>query len=267
MDLAKKIKKIEALKLKLSGSGSNQSWDQAFIEEVKTSFTYYSNKIEGNAITFGQTIQLLKDFVTPKNASTGECLDILNHQRVLDEVFEEYQATTISESSMLRIHRELMKNPDQWADSIHYDPGKYKIHENLTIRMNGKIHRYAEPGDVKKLLVDLIKSTNQRILDLDAGNSADHILNIATDFHYHFLNDIHPFGDGNGRLARIYMNLILLKAGYPPIFIKPVDKNDYMNRFEEEESNPGAMLDFMADQLLKSLKEKQKFFEQAKRTE
>ncbi|HEY0175193.1 MAG TPA: Fic family protein, partial [Pedobacter sp.] len=84
-------------------------------------------------------------------------------------------------------------------------------------------------------------------------------LSIATRFHFVFLNHIHPFGDGNGRIARIFMNLILLQKGFPPIFIKEVDKRDYLECFTEEEKHPGAMLEFMTARLIESLKLKKKY--------
>jgi len=259
MEISAKLKKIDRLKKKLDEAGTNKEWDQDFIEKIKIDFTYNSNKIEGNALTYGQTIQLLKEFVAPKNTSTGDCLDILNHQQVLDEVFEQYQATQITEANIKRLHKTLMKSPDQWSDSIHYDPGKYKILENVTTRSSGKIHHYKQPTEVSAAISDLIKDTNHRLSVLIPNGIDDHILKIVTDFHFQFLNNIHPFGDGNGRIARIIMNIILLKYKYPPISIKPINKLDYMNSFEAEENSPGSMLSFMADRLIESLKIKEKF--------
>lgn len=160
MDILAKLKKIDRLKKKLDNFNISEDWDHDFIEKVKIDFTYNSNKIEGNALTYGQTLQLLKEFVAPKNTSTGDCLDILNHQQVLDEVFEQYQATEITEANIRRLHKVLMQSPDQWADSIHYDPGKYKILENVTIRPSGKVHYYNQPEEVSSALADLIKETN-----------------------------------------------------------------------------------------------------------
>lgn len=81
---------------------------------------------------------------------------------------------------------------------------------------------------------------------------------MATRFHFVFLNQIHPFGDGNGRIARIFMNLILLQHGFPPIFINQVDKRLYLDCFTKEEKKEGSMLEFMADRLIESLKVKRK---------
>jgi Fic family protein len=85
-----------------------------------------------------------------------------------------------------------------------------------------------------------------------------HPLTIATYFHQQFLNVIHPFSDGNGRIGRILTNLILLKNGYPLVFIKEVNKDEHLKRFELSDKDIEPMLDFMADRLIESLEEKWK---------
>ena len=257
MNLEAKIKKINTLKNQLDSRLTDQGpWDSEFLEKVKIDFTYASNNLEGNPITYGQTIQILKDFVARKDTSLGDFLDILNHKSVLDIVFENYTSTEISESNIKRLHKELMKNPAQWSSDIHYDPGKYKIFENRTYRSTGKEHIYAPPKEVSSAMNQLISETNRLLREVNIKDIDRHPIAIANRFHFQFLNHIHPFGDGNGRIARIFMNLILLQNGYPPIFVTKVDKSKYLNCFVEEEKTPGAMLDFMADQLIKSLKSK-----------
>jgi len=261
MTIEEKLKKINRFQKRLVKSYPQKEWNAGFLEQVKVDFTYNSNRIEGNVLNYGQTVQLLKEFVTPKNASTGDCLDIVNHKKVLDIVFDEYQAAEFTELNIKKLHKELMKSPDQWTDSIYYDPGKYKIFENVTVRPSGKIHAYTDPDDISSSMSQLLKHVNKQLTEID--ELRNHPLAIASDFHFVFLNQIHPFGDGNGRIARIFMNLILLKNDFPPIFIRNVDKTIYMKSFEKEEQTPGAMLDFMADRLLESLHAKKQYLKSA----
>lgn len=255
-----KLKKINSLQVQISKLIPNpQQWDHDFLEKVKIDFTYASNKLEGNKVTYGQTIQILKDFVTPKDTSISDFLDIVNHKKVLDTVFENYQAERITESNIKKLHKELMKNPAQWSDETYYDPGKYKIFDNHTYRVTGKIHYYTTAENVSKEMADLMQQTNDALTVINEKKSETHPLAIANNFHLKFLNQIHPFGDGNGRIARIFMNLILLQNGFPPIFLKEVDKKEYLNCFTEEEKAPGAMLNFIADRLIESQKEKKKY--------
>jgi hypothetical protein len=73
--IEKKIDEINILKSKVSALRTDNDWDDAFLEKVKVDFTYNSNKIEGVTLTYGQTIKLLKDFVTPQNVAPGELLE------------------------------------------------------------------------------------------------------------------------------------------------------------------------------------------------
>jgi|GEM_PF-895907 len=236
-----------------------EQWDQEYLEKIKVDFTYASNNLEGNKITHGQTIQILKDLVSPQDAAISDYLDIVNHKKVLDMVFENYASEQITEENIKKLHRELMKSPAQWGDDIHYDPGKYKIFENRSYRSDGKEHLYAAPDEVLTAMSTLILETNESLKYSDFNNIEQHPLTIATRFHYIFLNRIHPFGDGNGRIARIFMNLILLQKQFPPIFINEIDKKQYLEYFSREEKTEGAMLEFMVFRLIESLKAKRKY--------
>jgi Fic family protein len=265
MSVADKLMRIETLKNQIEELVPRKNWDDAFLTKVKTDFTYTSNKIEGNTLTYGQTIKLLKDFVTPKNATSGELLDMINHQKILDHVFRNYRSQSLSEENIQELHGELMKDTDQWGDYGLYSPGQYKSFENMTVRSTGKIHTYLPPGKpVKTAMEELIRQTNELLEKTDPKDTDKHALTIATRFHQEFLNRIHPFSDGNGRIARIFVNLILLKNGYPPIFIKEVNKDEYLRRFELSDNDLDPMLDFMADRLIESLEEKLEFIKTQK---
>lgn len=259
MNIVEKLKLIEELKAKIEALAPKKDWDDAFFKKVKIDFTYNSNKLEGNTLTYGQTIKLLRDFVTPKNASTGELLDMINHHKVLDVIFTNYRSQVISEQNIKELHRQLMKDIDQWGDDGLYSPGEYKTFENMTVRSDGKIHAYLLPNQVPSAMQDLTRETNELLKRADKNDVNKHALTIATYFHQEFLNKIHPFSDGNGRIARMFLNLILLKNGYSPIFIKEVNRQDYLKRFEISDIDHLPMLDFMAERLIESMEEKFQF--------
>ena len=81
MNIVEKLGLIDALKRKIDELMPRKDWDDAFLQKVKFDFTYSSNNLEGNTLTYGQTIKLLRDFVTPQNAASGELLDMINHQK------------------------------------------------------------------------------------------------------------------------------------------------------------------------------------------
>ena len=141
MSITEKLELIDSLKSKIEELKPGKDWDDAFFKKVKLELTYTSNKLEGNTLTYGQTIKLLRDFVTPKDATKGEVLDMINHQKILDSIFINYRSQEISEENIKELHRELMKDRAQWADDGLYSPGQYKSFENMTVRSTGKIHK------------------------------------------------------------------------------------------------------------------------------
>lgn len=91
----------------------------------------------------------------------------------------------------------------------------------------GEIFRFATPEETPILMAELIEWYR----DKDSQNNTNPIL-LAAEFHYKFIR-IHPFDDGNGRTARIIMNFILLKYGYPPVVIKTDDKERYISTLQQ----------------------------------
>src|SRR5438477_7420370 len=114
MNIAGKFELIETLKSKIDASIPRKDWDDAFLRKIKIDFTYNSNKLEGNTLTYGQTLKLLRDFITPKNTSSGDVLDMINHQKILDIVFSNYRSQNLSEENIKGLHKELMRDLSQW---------------------------------------------------------------------------------------------------------------------------------------------------------
>lgn len=103
--------------------------------------------------------------------------------------------------------------------------------------------------DVPIAMRQLCTSTNQRLENDKTLISAIH------DFHYEFINVIHPFGDGNGRLARLLHNLLLMKSGFPVVVIKEDEKKDYIQSIIDQEENPesNAFDEFLSEKLAETL--------------
>lgn len=85
------------------------------------------------------------------------------------------------------------------------------------------------------------------------NNSIIHPLELASEFHHEFVL-IHPFDDGNGRISRLLMNYIFIRNGFPPVVIKSLDKQKYLNALRLADiGKMDAFVDFIADQLIWSL--------------
>lgn len=256
-----RIKIIEDLKNSIDQLSPRKEWNDKFIEKVKLDFTFYNNKLENNALSYGQTIRYLKEAVSPKGASVKDCLDVKNHFEVLDIVFKTY-TKPLSENALLELHGSLMKNHLQWDEGVIYLPGKYKTGINYTVQSSGKLIQYLDSEKVPAAIKELIEEINLGTENSDPTSIEKHPVKIASLFHTRFL-EIHPFEDGNGRICRIFTNLILLKTGYAPVFIKPTDRMMYLNLFENALNKENRMLDFFINQLIESLHAKLDFITKA----
>lgn len=159
------IDKINDLFEKVKALSVGKKWDQNFIEQVKLDFTYNSNKLEGNSLTYGETISFLKNITIP-HKGRKDLLDIENHHKVLDKVFDQYEKP-FSVEFIKQIHKELMKDYDQWDFDSLPNPGQFKLFENYAIRPTGQIKEYMKPDKVEAALTELVENTNTMISQAD----------------------------------------------------------------------------------------------------
>jgi Fic family protein len=200
------------------------------MQKLRLDWNFHSNAIEGNPMSYGETITYLMYGLTAKGKTLKDHLDIRGHNEaiyLMASIVKEERG--FSEADIRELHRIILVEPyHSKAITPDGNPtqkliklGQYKTQPNHVKTPTGELHRYAEPEDVPIMMGELMewyRSTQ--------GQSQLHPAVIAALFHHRFVN-IHPFDDGNGRLGRILMNLILMQHGYPPAIIKLEDKKDY----------------------------------------
>lgn len=170
-------------------------------------YNYHSNKIENNALTYGETITVLKDgFGVAKPLK--DIHDMQNHNKALQFV---YQLVELNERLSLRIIREIQSL---------VEPDRTGFRQNLVEILNTDV-KTAEPFEISARLDKLITKYEQ---------SDKPLFDKIADFHIEF-ERIHPFQDGNGRTGRLLLNLELMKDGYPLTAIKFEDRPSYYEAF------------------------------------
>ena len=118
-------------------------WDADFREKVTIDFTYESNRMEGNTLTYGETIAFLKQATLPQNCRLKDILGVHNHQAILTEVFGAYNQP-FSVVDLRALHQALMKDFVQWQTPDDYSPGQFKRANNVTQRPDGSLHVYTD---------------------------------------------------------------------------------------------------------------------------
>ena len=213
-----KLAQLKALRnLNPKSQDSLESW-------FDIELTYSSNAIEGNTLTRIETAQVIEKGINVNIAGKPlkDLLEARNHQEALQYArqlagkLKSHQF--ISESELLTVHKTILKGiDDSWA-------GKYRQSE---VFVKGSRTTFPYPQKVPFLM-----SGFYEWLNVIQGESP---VKIAADAHYEFVT-IHPFVDGNGRVARLLMNLVLAIHGYPMAVIKNEERSRYLSSLEKAQN-------------------------------
>lgn len=210
--------KITAKKLELDGfrplpPALTRNLDDWFRVEL----TYTSNAIEGNTLTRRETAVVIEKGLTVGGKSLKEHLEATNHAHALDLVHGliKKKPSQLSSRDVLDIHDIILKGIDD-DNAGHY--------RNVPVRISGSSVVMPNPRKVPDLM-DEFQSWLTSKNDL-------HPVSFAGEAHYRLVT-IHPFVDGNGRTARLLMNLLLMMAGYPPAIIRKRDRLAYIAALEK----------------------------------
>lgn len=200
-------------------------------------FNFNSNHIEGNTLTYGQTELLL---LFGKVVGTAEMRDLeeMKASNVgLKMMIEEanMQETPLTQNFIRTLHQTLLREdytvyhtlPGGMQTSYVIHAGQYKTRPNSVITRYGDRFEYASPEETPALMTDLVNWYNE---EEKKGKLSP--LELAALFHYRYIR-IHPFEDGNGRIARLMVNFILSRHGWPMIVVRSRKKAEYLEALHE----------------------------------
>lgn len=186
-------------------------------EWFRIELTYTSNAIEGNTLTRQETAMVVEEGLTVQGKSLTEHQEAINHAQAFDyiQTLVNKKRQDVTERDILDIHSIILNKIDD------ANKGRYR---NVAVRLRGSETILPNPLKVRELMEEFIKWLQ--------GDSKDHPIKIALDAHYKLVS-IHPFIDGNGRTARLLMNLLLMQEGYPPAIVRKEDRSTYINFLEK----------------------------------
>lgn len=192
-------------------------------EEFSIAWTYNSNAIEGNTLTLQETEIVLHTGVTIGGKTVNEHFEVINHKKGIDYVNAVVaRKENVTEETVKNLHALILQSIDDT------EAGTYR---RQNVRILGARHIPPQSVKIPRLMGEFIEWFHQHEYALS-------IPELAAEIHYKLVM-IHPFIDGNGRLARLLMNLILMKHGYPPAIILKVDRKRYYRVLNE--ANIGQM--------------------------
>lgn len=209
------LQKADSYKQKISSARPLAKEELKSLDDYfRVGFTYSSNALEGNTLTISETKILLEDGITVGGRPLKDCYEAVGHGTAYDFMLElaRQQDMYITEDTIKKLHRLFYQKVD--ADQA----GQYR---SIQVFISGTDYIPPSAEDVPQLMshmVDQIRSSRTTL----------HPIELAAMAHKRLV-DIHPFVDGNGRTARLLMNLILVNAGYGVVSIPPIWRNDYIN--------------------------------------
>jgi len=195
-------------------------------------FNYNSNHIEGNTLTYGQTELLLLFGKIVGEANFRDCEEMkasnVGLQMMLVESSD--KQLPLTQNFIRTLHRTLLREdytvyrmlPGGVQTSYVIHAGQYKTRPNSVITRYGDRFEYASPEETPALMTDLVDWYNQAEKE---GKYSP--VELAALFHYRYIR-IHPFEDGNGRIARLLVNYILTRHDYPMIVVRSRNKSEYL---------------------------------------
>jgi Fic family protein len=185
--------------------------------------TYTSNAIEGNTLTARETAELIEHGITVGGKQLRDHLEAEDHFAAVQWMREMAAASgPIGEKVVTELHRRIV---------LRSRPEIAGLYSEFARRIRGSAVIF--PAAHK--LPGLMEAFGAELEEGQATPDA------AFDAHLRLVS-IHPFSDGNGRTARLLMNLILIRGGWPPISVRPEDRDEYLAALEAAQLNEERVL-------------------------
>jgi len=207
-------------------------------EQFIVEWTYNSNAIEGNTLTLKETELVINRGLTIGKKSLKEHFEAINHKDGIQYLYDFIKKKKeLDEGTILALHKKILKNIDD-TEAGHY--------RTSNVMITGAIHIPPSAVKINKLINEFFEWYYENKKKLSVAE-------LAAWVHYRIVH-IHPFIDGNGRTARLLMNLILIQNGYPPAVILNVDRQKYYRALKEADKEKyGGFLNFIGRSIERSL--------------
>lgn len=206
----------------------------------KVSLTYTSNAIEGNSLTLTETKIIIEDGLTIGGKPMRDHLEVIGHSDAYDLLYNLANNHEITEKEILLLHHLFYKNINEEKAGVYRD---------CNVIITGSDFELPKFSEVPKLMKNFSDNVSKM-------KEQYHPVEFAARLHEGLVT-IHPFVDGNGRAARLLMNLALLQAGYNITIIPPIVRNDYIDALKEAQinNNKEPFVNFISEMVLESQKD------------
>jgi Fic family protein len=224
------LKEIDKLQAEIN---KYRPLDKKLIEQQKEYFriglTYTSNALEGNSLTETETKIVIEEGITIGGKPLKDHFEAIGHSEAFDFIYKLAKGKTISEKDIKELHR-----------LFYYRIDKENAGEYRTVKayITGSKFPLSSPAEVPGLMIKFIAQ-------LKSQREKKHPVELAALAHKELVF-IHPFVDGNGRVGRLLMNLILLQEGFTITIIPPVVRPEYLQTLEKAHTSDNSFIELIA---------------------
>ena len=202
-------------------------------EYYRVGLTYTSNALEGNSLTESETKVVIEDGLTIEGKPLRDHYEAVGHAKAYDYVYQITEKEGLTEEDIQNLHRLFYQQIDA-EKAGHY--------RNVKVYISGSSYAVAAVSKIPGEMQKLVKWYNDNEKKL-------HPIELAATLHQRFVF-IHPFVDGNGRVARLLMNLALLRNGFTIAIIPAILRHEYIYSLETAHTRPEVFTDFIADRVI-----------------
>lgn len=195
-------------------------------------------EVQGNTLTLSETKILLEDGLTVGGKPLRDTLEALGHAKAYDFMFTLLGSRQITEEDAITMHRMFYTGIDA------KEAGKYR---DRPVFITGSTYEVCQVEQIGEEMAKLFQWTA-------SDRNKYHPVQFAAQLHKRFVF-IHPFIDGNGRVARLLMNTALIQDGYMLAVIPPVLRHEYISLLERAHDDDQPFMDFIAERVVESERE------------
>ena len=254
MSLTELLSRIDDLQRRIVAAGPLSADAKRKLDyRLRLDWNYHSNVMEGSSLTQQETRTIMMGSVTVSGKPIRDVLEMQGHDEVVTMLLGMASGDLgLSEARIKEVHQKIVHEDDPAKKG---QVGKWKEDPNHLTNYRGERIDFTPPAEVAEAVHTLLDHTMAQVERIERKvKHAPHPALVAFAFHRAYVT-IHPFHDGNGRTARIFSNLLLMRFGYPPVVIR-VDEKDTYNSCLAEVQVYGAPTDlfdaFMAERLIRA---------------
>lgn len=233
---------IEKLDLYQNTINELRPFEGEMLKQIKDFYrvglTWTSNALEGNSLTESETKVLIEDGLTVGGRPLRDMFEAVDHAKAYDYMFTLLGNKEIIEKDILYLHKLFYQNIEEKF------AGRYR---DIPVFITGSNYPVTKVENIQSEIEDLCKwITTER--------KNYHPIEFAALLHKKFVF-IHPFKDGNGRVARLLMNTTLIQDGYLPALIPPILRTEYISLLEKAHEDDSLFINFIVERELESQKD------------